>query len=147
MRVLIWIVEETWKATVTAAAAVLPADADITLLYVTASDAEAVARGARRGLLGRPHRSSGESLHMLSQQSARELLADAQNLLGREAASEVRSGRIDREVVAAAGGMDLLVLARDGDRAHQGPRSLGHSVRFVVDHVPCDVLLVWPDGT
>ncbi len=47
MRVLGWIVEETWQA---AAAAFLPADADITLLHVRASDAEAVARCA---LLGR----------------------------------------------------------------------------------------------
>lgn len=143
MRVLIWLVDETWKAAITAAAAVLPADVDITLLYVT--EAEAVARGARHGLLGRPHRASGDSLHTLSQQSARDLLAEAQNLLGREAACEVRSGRIEREVVTAADGMDLLVFARDGQRSHHGRRSLGPSARFVIDHAPCDVYLVWPD--
>ena len=41
MRALVWIVEETWPATVAAAAAFLPADADITVLY--SSDAKTVA--------------------------------------------------------------------------------------------------------
>jgi hypothetical protein len=37
------------------------------------------------------------------------------------------------------------VLARDGDRSRLGPHSLGPAARFVVDHAPCRVLLVWPD--
>jgi nucleotide-binding universal stress UspA family protein len=143
MRVLVWIVEDTWRATVAAAAAFLPADADITLLYVTASEAEAVARGARNGLLGRPHRAPAEPLQVISEQSARDLLAEAQQLLGCQA----RRGRVEREVVAAAEEMDLLVLARDRGRAYRGPRSLGSTARFVVEHSPCAVLLVWPDGT
>ncbi len=48
-------------------------------------------------------------------------------------------------MVAAAEDMDLLVLARDGDHSRLGPRSLGPPTRFVVDHAPCRVLLVWPD--
>jgi len=43
--------------------------------------------------------------------------------------------------------MDILVLARDGDRERLGPRSLGPDARFVVDHAPCRVLLIWPDIT
>jgi hypothetical protein len=39
------------------------------------------------------------------------------------------------------------VVARDGDRSRLGPHSLGHATRFVVDHAPCDVLVVWPDGS
>jgi nucleotide-binding universal stress UspA family protein len=147
MRVLIWIVEDTWRATVAAAAAFLPADADITLLYVTQSEAEAVARGARYGLLGRAHRAPAESLQVISEQSARDLLAEAQQLLGSQAVLQARQGRVEREVVAAAEEMDLLVLARDQGRAHRGPRSLGSTARFVVEHAPCAVLLVWPDGT
>jgi hypothetical protein len=38
-----------------------------------------------------------------------------------------------------------LVVARDGDRSRLGPHSLGHATRFIVDHAPCPVLLVWPD--
>ncbi len=41
--------------------------------------------------------------------------------------------------------MDILVLARDGDRERLGPRSLGPTARFVIDHSPCRVLLIWPD--
>ena len=147
MRVLIWIMEGTWRATVATAAAFLPADADITLLHVTESEVEAVARGARFGLLGRALQAPAESLQVISEQSARDLLAEAQQLLGRQAVREVRRGRVEREVVAAAEEMDLLVLARDQGRAHRGPRSLGPTTRFVVDHAPCAMLLVWPDGT
>jgi len=145
MRALVWIVEETWHATVAAAAAFLPADADVTLLYVR-SDAETLARGARYALLGRSPRPNEEVLDAISEQSARQLLADAQAVLGRQAALDARSGRIEREVVAAAGAADLLVLARDHDHAHRGPRSLGPTARYVVDHAPCAVLLVWPDA-
>ena len=147
MRVLVWIVEDTWRATVAAAAAFLPADADITLLHVTPTQAEAVAGGARHGLLGRTHRAPAEPLGELSEQSARDLLTDAQRLLGRQAASIARRGRVEREVVAAAEEMNLLVLARDRGRAHRGPRSMGSTARYVVDHALCAVLLVWPDGT
>jgi hypothetical protein len=42
--------------------------------------------------------------------------------------------------------MDLLVLARDGDHTRLGPQSLGPPARFVVDHAPCRVLLVWADA-
>jgi hypothetical protein len=48
-------------------------------------------------------------------------------------------------VQAVADGVDVLVVARDGDHSRLGPRSLGHETRFVVDHAPCAVLLVWPD--
>jgi nucleotide-binding universal stress UspA family protein len=146
MRVLVWIVEETWRATAAAAAAFLPADADVTLLHVRESDAETVARGARYALLGRSHRPAADPPDTISEQSARELLADAQAVLGREAVLEARCGRIEHEVVAAAGTADLLVLAREKDRAHRGPRSLGPTARYVLDHVPCAVLLVWPDA-
>ena len=145
MRALVWIVEETWQPTVAAAAALLPADADITRLYVRASDAETIAHAARAALLGRPHRPTTESLDTISEQSARQLLAEARTALGREAVLDARSGRIEHEVIAAAETMDLLVLARDKDHTHPGPRSLGPTARYVVDHTPCAVLLVWPD--
>ena len=56
----------------------------------------------------------------------------------------MRHGRVEREVVTACAGADLLVLARDGDDERLGPKSLGRHARFVVDHAPCRVLLVWP---
>ena len=48
-------------------------------------------------------------------------------------------------MVAAIGDASLLVVARDGDRSRVGPHSLGRATRFVVDHAPCAVLLIWPD--
>ena len=144
MQALVWIVEDSWKATVAAAAQLLPADADITLLYVRAAEAESVARGALHGLLGRRNPTAGQSVASLSEQGAHELLSDAQQQLGRQSTVEARSGRAEQEVLAAAEGMDVLLMARDGDRAHRGPRSLGPSGRFVVEHAQCAVLLVWP---
>ena len=56
VRAVVWIGEGTWEATVDAAAALLPSDAEIELLHV-AFDAETFVRAGRRGLLGRhPHR-------------------------------------------------------------------------------------------
>lgn len=147
MRVLVWVVEDTWTATVSAAAAIAPAGAEITLLYVIAGEAERVAEGARSGLLGRRHpppAPPGPPLEAISEHAARALLADASDRLGRSTATELRRGRVEREVVSAAADADLLVLARGGDRRRPGPKSLGHHVRFVVDHAPCEVLLVWP---
>jgi nucleotide-binding universal stress UspA family protein len=149
MRALVWIVEDTWETTVAEAAAFLPADAEVTLLHVASTEAETVARAARHGLLGRsppppPPGAPREPLRAISEQAAHDLLADAQRRLGRPASREARRGRVEHEVVAAAEHMDILVLARDGDRERAGPHSLGPQARFVVDHVPCRVLLVWP---
>ena len=146
MRALVWIIEDTWQATIDDARALLPSDAEITLLHVANTEPETVARGARRGLLGRhPPPPDAPGLETISEQAAGELLDDALQRLGRAASLESRRGRVEREVVAAAEQADLLVLARDGDRERLGPRSLGPATRFVIDHAPCQVLLIWPD--
>jgi nucleotide-binding universal stress UspA family protein len=149
MRALVWIVEDTWEATVAEAAAFLPADAEVTFLHVAPADVETLAEGSRRGLLGRRHPSPPgppEPLRAISDEAADALLAEARERFGRAAGAERRRGRVEREVVAAAQGVDVLVLARDGDHSRLGPRSLGPRARFVVDHAPCRVLLVWADA-
>jgi nucleotide-binding universal stress UspA family protein len=154
MRALVWIVEDTWEATVAEAAAFLPADAEVTLLHVAPGDVETLAEGARQGLLGRPRRrpprhgppTPPEPLRAISDEAAQALLVEARERFGRDAHTERRRGRVGHEVAAAADGMDLLVLARDGDRSRLGPRSLGRAARFAVDHAPCRVLLVWADA-
>jgi nucleotide-binding universal stress UspA family protein len=146
MHALVWIIEDTWQPTIDDARALLPSDAEITLLHVASTEPETVARGARRGLLGRhPPPPDTPELEAISQQAARELLDEASERLGRAATLESRRGRVEREVVAAAEQADLLVLARDGDRERLGPRSLGPATRFVIDHAPCQVLLIWPE--
>jgi len=145
--VIAWIVEGTWPACVDAARSYAPDGAVIVLLHVTGPEVPGAARGAYAGLLGRarPERDPGTRLESLAAASARQLLAAAATRLGRPCTSSERTGRAEREVVAAAEGADLLILARDGDRARLGPRSLGPASRFIVDHAPCPVLLVWPE--
>jgi nucleotide-binding universal stress UspA family protein len=145
--VIAWIVEGTWPACVDAARSYPPDNAEITLLHVTASEVPGAARGAYAGLLGRarPERDPGTRLEHLAAASAGQLLDAAAERLGRPCTRSERVGRVEREVVAAAEGAGLLILARDGDRARLGPRSLGPASRFIVDHAPCPVLLVWPE--
>ena len=102
--------------------------------------------GAYFGLLGRGarDRDPAGAAAALAEQASAGLLAAATRL-GRPAARTVRVGRVEREVVAACQGATLLVCARDGDHSRLGPHSLGHHTRFVVDHAPCAVLLIWPD--
>ncbi|MGW2713327.1 universal stress protein [Streptomyces argyrophyllae] len=145
MRVIAWLVEGTWPACVDAVRAHAPGDAEVVLLHVSGPDVPAVAHGAFAGLLGRRGQDPGDRLEALGGTSATALLGAAAERLGRPCVREERSGRVEREVVAAAEGAGLLVLARDGDRSRLGPRSLGPAVRFAVDHAPCPVLLVWPE--
>ncbi|MGA4837413.1 universal stress protein [Streptomyces sp. G45] len=147
MRVLAWITEGTWPASIDAVRAHAPDGADIVLLHVSPADVPGAAHGAFAGLLGRGHRERdpGTRLEHLAAVSAAQLLAEAARRLGRPCTRTERTGRAEREVVAEAAYADLLVLARDGDRTHLGPRSLGPASRFIVDHAPCPVLLVWPE--
>ena len=147
MRALVWIVEDTWEATVAEAADLVPAGAEITILHVAPADVEEVAQGGRRGLLGRhgPPPPPKHGIRAISDEAAEALLADARERLGRPARTVARRGRVEREVVGAAQDADLLVLSRDGDRQRLGPKSLGPPARFVVDHAPCRILLVWAD--
>ncbi|MFJ5966262.1 universal stress protein [Streptomyces sp. NPDC093060] len=147
MRVIVWLVEGTWPACVDAVRTHAPNASEVVLLHVTGPDVPGVAHGAYAGLLGRghPERDPGNRLEALGGSSAAELLTAAAERLGRPCTREERTGRVERAVVAAAEGADLLVLARDGDRSRLGPHSLGPAVRFAVDHAPCPVLLVWPE--
>ncbi|MEV6112693.1 universal stress protein [Streptomyces sp. NPDC052109] len=148
MRVIAWLTEGTWPACVDAVRGHAPDTAEVVLLHVSGPEVPGLAHGAYAGLLGRghPERDPGALLETLGGSSAAELLDAAAERLGRPCGREERSGRVEREVVAAAEGADLLVLARDGDRSRLGPKSLGPAVRFAVDHAPCPVLLVWPEA-
>jgi len=146
MTVIIWIAEGTWPACVDAARRLVAADADIVLLHVSGGEDPAAAHGAYAGLLGRgrPERDPGRMMEAAAAASARELLDAAARRLARPARPAERRGSVKHEVVAAAEGADLLIVARDGDASRLGPKSLGKASRFVVDHAPCPVLLVWP---
>lgn len=144
--VVVWVTEGTWQASVDAAASLAPADARITLLHVTPAELAETAHGAYLGLFGRgqPGDDPGPRVAEIASASAAKLLDAAARRLGRPCERAERQGRPEREVVAAADGASLLVVARSGDRSRLGPQSLGKATRFVVDHAPCAVLLVWP---
>jgi nucleotide-binding universal stress UspA family protein len=145
VKVVVWIAEGIWPAAVDGARSVLTDDADVVLVHVLPGDVEEVVQGAFAGLLGR-HRSAPRTVAIDAATSAAELLDLAEQRLGRPATRDARTGRVEREVVAACADADLLVLSRDGDRSRLGPHSLGPHSRFVVDHAPCAVLLVWPES-
>jgi len=149
VRVVVWLVEGTWQGCLDAAVRIIPPDARVTLLHVTPSDVGEVTEGATAGLLGRAFRAHRpvRRFEEVADQEALEILKAAATQLGRDNAELLHlRGRVEREVVGAvAQGVDLLVVARDGDRSRLGPHSLGHATRFIVDHAPCPLLLVWPD--
>jgi nucleotide-binding universal stress UspA family protein len=144
--VIIWVAEGTWRASVDAALSLAPAAARFTLLHVTAAEVADAAHGAYAGLLGRGGRDPGERLDALGASSAAELLDAAAARLGRRCERRAIHGQAERAVVAASAEADLLIVARDGDRTRLGPKSLGKTTRFVVDHAACPVLLVWPES-
>lgn len=147
-RVVVWIAEGTWRGCVDAAAALAPQDAEFVLLHVTDAELAEVLHGAYGGLFGRGGREGrdpGAAAERLAGPAAEELLRAAGERLGRPASTLVLTGDVEREVVATCAGADLLVCARDGSRDRLGPKSVGRQTRFVVDHAPCAVLLVWPD--
>jgi nucleotide-binding universal stress UspA family protein len=141
MTVLVWVTEESWMACVDAALVRAPAD-EVTLLHVTDAGAVDAAQGAFTALLGRGGAGPAGQLEAMAEAAATEVLEAAAARLARPAQQLRRRGRPEREVVQAARGAALLVLARQG--AEAGPRSLGRAARFVVDHASCPVLLVWP---
>ena len=118
MLVVIWVVEGTWRSCISAARQLVPPDAEIVLLHVTGPDSHAVAHGAFVGMLGRghPERDPSALIDTDAAASAHELLEAAAAGLPGSATQVQRRGRVEREVVAAAEGAELLVLARDGEK-------------------------------
>jgi nucleotide-binding universal stress UspA family protein len=143
MRAVVWIAENTWETCVDQAGAFVADDAEVTLLHVAPTDVEDLAaRGASRLLGRRPPPPPGPPLRAIAAEEAEALLEAAQVRLGRPAQTVARRGRVEREVIDACADADLLVLTRDGE-PRLGPKSLGPRARFVVDHAPCQVLLLW----
>jgi nucleotide-binding universal stress UspA family protein len=141
MTVLVWVAENTWKACVDAARSLAPAGADFALLTVIDTGTAEAAHGAFSGMLGRAGHDPAERLAAIAEAAAGDLLDAAEARLGRPARRILCRGQGRHEIVSAARDATMLVVARDGHGP--GPKSLGKAVRFVVDHAPCPVLLVW----
>jgi nucleotide-binding universal stress UspA family protein len=141
LSVLVWINPGVaWESAVDAAARLT--DDEVVLLLVT-EDGEP-ARDTFTSLLGPAGHEPGEAFSGIAEEQAAALFDEAEARLGRPVRRRWERGVAEHAVVAAAKGLDLLVCVRDGSPDRTGPGSLGPSVRFVVDHAPCGVLLVWP---
>jgi nucleotide-binding universal stress UspA family protein len=137
LRVLAWITEGGWEACVDAVARL--GAAEVTLIHVATVDLP--------GPRGRRHEEVMERMTELAGEAAQALLDDAAERLDDGNVTMytlAESGLPEDVVMQAAADADLLVIARDS--RHPSPHSIGHAARFVVDHAPCAVLLVWPGG-
>lgn len=153
MKILAWVAPATWPAVVDAATR-LPAD-EITLVAV-ADSAQLPGRpsplgsGLRREQASDAIKQSAQDLLDDARARANEADRHAHDGRGAQTGDDARvhtqllAGPASREIVQAAQAADVLVIARDGDRSRLGPKSLGKDTRFVVDHAPCTVVLVWP---
>jgi nucleotide-binding universal stress UspA family protein len=127
-RALVWVTPTGWEDCIDAARAL---DAEVTLLQVSDEGPEP---GRMLGRHRPPHRAPVGADD--------ELLDAAAERLGRDAQRLSRPGHPEHAVVEAAEEFDLLIVSRTN--MDPGPHSLGHATRFVVDHAPCSLLLVWP---
>ncbi|MFT4216900.1 MAG: universal stress protein [Micropruina sp.] len=145
MKITIWVREGTWPACVDAARELAGSrPAEVTLICVREASAGAPDTGFG-SLIGRGRRRQAtEQLDQLGREAAETMLRQARERLGQDAEVRLESGFPERIVTAAAGDADYLILGRDGDHTRLGPGSLGKHTRFVVDHAPCRVLLIWP---
>ncbi len=118
---------------------------DDDLLLVSVDDpAEAAPAVALLGLMGRARRPN-PGARGLTAQEARALLDQAAGALNRPCRTQVLGGLTERVITTVAADADRLIIARDGHRSSLGPRSLGHHARFIIDHAPCTVELIWPE--
>jgi nucleotide-binding universal stress UspA family protein len=130
VRVIVWVADAGWRDAVDEALAHSPNDAELVLLHVTPGQVE-LASGARFPVGGLPGAD-----RIVAGAEADGMLADASGRAGNRLVTVLRrTGRPEREVVAAGVGADLLVIARDDG-------GLSPMVRFVVEHATCPVLLV-----
>ncbi|MCL4394750.1 MAG: universal stress protein [Chloroflexi bacterium] len=100
-----------------------------------------------------PHPARDDPLDRAEESSGEEVLREA--LAAAQALSLHASARLERgdpnEVlvrVAQQWNADVIVIGareRQGQPSH-GPASVGHTARFVLDHAPCDVLLLRAKG-
>ncbi|MGN6169563.1 MAG: universal stress protein [Solirubrobacteraceae bacterium] len=144
MVAVVWITESTWEACIEEARSVLPDDAEVRLVHVSPSDVEDLVGEGAEGLLGRrPAPQPQRAVRTIAAQEAQALLETARARLSRPAVLEPLRGHPERELLRACADADLLLLARDRE-PRLGPKSLSHATRFIVDHSPCAVMLIWP---
>lgn len=145
MKILNWVTEGTWPGCVDAANDLIGGlDADVTLIHVREGGRPAPESGPGSLMGHRRRKHAEEQLRQLSEEAAAQMLDQAKERLGRDAEIRLETGFPERVVTDASAQADYIIIGRDGDRSRLGPSSLGKHTRFVIDHAPCRVLLIWP---
>ncbi len=144
MVAVVWITESGWEACIEQARRMIEGDAEVRLVHVSPADVEDLVGEGVGGLLGRrPAPPPQRAVRTIAAQEAQALLGKAQARLARHASLHALRGHPERELLRLCADADLLLLARDRE-PRLGPKSLSHQTRFIVDHSPCAVLLIWP---
>ncbi|HTP59363.1 MAG TPA: universal stress protein [bacterium] len=102
----------------------------------------------------RPHHAQREELDAAEQDAGSAALkeaAEAARAAGLSAVTRLERGRPEQAVVALAAqlAVDMVaVLAREAPGTHplKGPPSIGHTARFILDHVAADVAVFREKG-
>lgn len=128
------------------AAELLPGDMEWIVAHVVDRRPEEEVERAFGQLPGRrsPHGSGFERMQRSVDQLQQDVQQEVEAWLwgtGRTAELAFLYGVPEHEIVALAGerGVEIVVV---GSRAEIGPHRFSHVSRFVVDHVPCSVLVV-----
>jgi nucleotide-binding universal stress UspA family protein len=123
---------------------------EVVLVHVIDNGARGDMHLARGRLVQRPmplHRlqSIGEAERQAAEVTLQEAAAaaTARGARAETVVAEGEPGRVISELAARRGCRLVAVSAREDRRAERpGPRSVGHTARFVTDHSPCPVLLL-----
>jgi nucleotide-binding universal stress UspA family protein len=133
-------------------AEVLDKGAELLLLHVIDTgprhDLKHLIEGLRHGPASIPGR--GPELSAAEETAGQTSLAETQaaaEAAGFSAQSRSAKGRPEEVIMQVARDEAVLLIcisAREGAEGHPhiGPASVGHTARFVLDHAPCDVLLL-----
>ncbi len=97
----------------------------------------------------RPHHLRGAELDAAEEETGRAMLRESgeeASRLGFTAVTRLERGRPEQVIVAVARELEIHVVAlfaRENPGAYpiQGPPSIGHTARFVIDHAPADVVV------
>ncbi len=94
-----------------------------------------------------PHEAALKAAEETAGRAAVEEAVIAAQHAGMQAEASVKEGRPEEIIVQTAkdARAELIVIwAGEGAAGHPhiGPASVGHTARFVIDHAPCDVLLL-----
>ncbi|HET6461612.1 MAG TPA: universal stress protein [Syntrophales bacterium] len=102
----------------------------------------------RRPYHGRPsHETAFRDAEAAASRAVIEEALAAAKQAGLKAEATVKEGEpgeIIVQVAREANAVLIVMWAREGAAGHPrlGPASVGHTARFVIDHAPCDVLLL-----